>query len=278
MHARSTETLALLKTSWEVDVGSMVNKIAAMAFAGTAILVSPMASAAPVANGGFESGLAGWYSWGYTSSIGATALATGDTPYAPIEGNASALVVAMSAAKPNENWTCDDDRWNFNCPLPIEFTSSTAPRPSHDQWLNTEGVGYQMPYLPVWPYFRNGAYIARDIDVHAGDSLTWAWTAWGEAADSLSYDKAYLIATNGLQAQIVRYTQGGANSISFDQGGVWSIFIGLAQYEDNQVWGAIEVDSIELHSVPEPTSLALALGAVIALAITRRSLASKTSR
>ncbi|WP_431287643.1 hypothetical protein [Roseateles chitinivorans] len=130
----------------------------------------------------------------------------------------------------------------------------------------------------MYPYFKYGAYIARDIDVQIGDSLTWAWKAWGEAADSISSDKAYLIATNGLQSQIVRYAPGKDNSISFDEGGIWSIFIGLAQYEDNQVWGAIEVDSVELHSVPEPTSLALALGAVIALALTRGSLASKARR
>ena len=199
-----------------------------------------LAAAAPVLNGGFESGdLAAWY------SSGTAAIANGSAGYSALSGNHSALVVAVSTA-PVPPYSCATDIWNVNCPQPLPFSASGAPLPTHTNY-QFFGVGFA---------FYRGAFIGQDLTVTAGQKVEWDWLPFGEAVGgSFSVDEARFYATNGVIEQTIDF-DANVRSFEFSQSGVWSIYFGLYQTEDPYIYSAIMVDSVRL--VSEPPTLALA--------------------
>lgn len=237
------------------------------------------ARAAAVINGDFEDGLNGWYSaptYYNDYATGTTAIATRDSAYQPIAGSASAFIVALSWWQLTEEVTCVTDLWNAACPLPITFAVTGVAPPTHNRWLNGLNHPYIPPYDDIGYYFRNGGYIAQDVHVAAGDTLAWKWGRYGELAigaiggPDYGLDNAWFIATNGEVSTRISIRSGAPASFTFHEGGLWSIFFGVQQTEDNQVWSGLTLDSVRLNSVPEPNTLALGIAAVISLAVARR--------
>ncbi|MDH0865308.1 PEP-CTERM sorting domain-containing protein [Mitsuaria sp. GD03876] len=219
------------------------------------------AQALPLTNGDFENGLAGWYSRGWTD-LGPggsnTAIVDAASPYAPISGS-SAMIVAVSGNPLGPNWTCAQDVWNLACPLPMPFTAPGAGLPT-----------YTFSVLPA--VFHYGAFLARDLTVAAGDTLNWDWRAYGELAVDPFYDNGWFYATNGDIVERVALREGG-HAYTFSQGGLWSVYFGVGQSEDSEIWSAVMLDNVSLEAaqnVPEPTSVLLGLAGLAALGVSRR--------
>jgi hypothetical protein len=221
-----------------------------------------LAQALPVVNGDFENGLGGWYSTGWQSNLGPggsnTAIVMAASPYAPISGS-SAMIVAVSGQSLGPNWTCAQDVWNLNCPLPMPFTAPGAGAPT-----------YTFPVMGA--VFHYGAYLARDLTITAGDTLNWDWRAYGELATDPLYDNGWFYATNGTIVERVALRDGG-HSYTFAESGLWSVYFGIGQSEDNEIWSAVMLDNVGLvpgQSVPEPSSALLGLAGLAAMGTMRR--------
>jgi PEP-CTERM motif len=220
-------------------------------------------AAGVVANGDFESGsLSGWYSMG-TFYPGQTAIVSGTSGsagYYPMGGNYSALIVAVSNA-PVPPYSCLNDQWNLACPQPLPFATSSAPIPTFTNWsgVNVGGTA-----------FLRGAYIGQDVNVLAGETLTWNWIPAGEASPNGNVDSARFFASNGSTEVFIQQSQN-LHSFTFPSAGLWSIYFGLGQGEDPRVYSTLELDSIKITPVPEPATLGMfALGAVATLWAGRR--------
>jgi len=208
----------------------------------TGLLVSCLALAghahADVVNGGFETGtLAGWYSSGTTAIASAT-------PYTPLAGLSSALVVAMSQA-PVPPYSCSTDVWNIACPQPLPFASSDIGSMTYTGY-NGGGANN---------LFRFGGFIGQDVTVQAGDTVRWSWSLFGEAAGG-SIDGARFYATNGNIESVIN-ASANLRSYQFAAPGLWSLYLGAYQSEDSYLYSAVLIDSVGISAIPESSSLVL---------------------
>lgn len=211
--------------------------------------VAMSAHGAAVLNGDFEGGsLSGWYAAGANVNGSSTAIVNAGNGYPALAASNSALIVAMSTQSLGPNVTCASDIWNVACPLPVQFSPSGAGAPT----FFSQNVAGR---------FLRGGFIAQDVNVAAGDTLDWVSQLLGEVSRG-SVDNAFFVAYNGSTEAVVDL-RGNVSSFTFSQGGLWSIFFGVQQTEDPQIWSALKVDSIAFRAaeVPEPDSLALAFAA-----------------
>lgn len=230
-----------------------------------ASLVSTIAVADPV-NRGFETGnLTGWASTidgpnGTAVAPSPTiAMASIGSPYSPIEGAFSALIVAMSNATPGGPYgDCNVDVWNYSCRPPLPFVSSGGSLPTYSLKPFGGAIG-------AW-----STDLAQDITVEAGQKLQWDWQLFGEAAcNSTSQgtrycvDNGWFFATNGMDTKYLFAPSTGIVSrgyIDFQSSGTWSIYFGVGQTEDRSAYSALMLDNV--HLVPTPGTLSLALMAL----------------
>lgn len=120
--------------------------------------------------------------------------------------------------------------------------------------------------------FHYGAYLARDLTVAAGDTLQWDWRAYGELAVDPFYDNGWFYATNGTIVDRVALREGG-HSFKFTEGGLWSVYFGVGQSEDANIWSAVMLDNVALQAaqdVPEPATAMLGLLGLAAMGAGRR--------
>jgi hypothetical protein len=229
-----------------------------------AVLISILGSArADVVNGDFETGdLTGWYSKGIFFDGGTTAMARGVGGYFPMSGAASALIVAVSGA-PVPPYNCIQDIWNVNCPLPLGFSTSSAPPPSYSSGFMENSV------------FRYGAYLGQDVNVVAGDVLTWNWIPGGEAQCGCGgIDGARFFAMNADTQLFINDSQN-IRTFTFPASGKWSIYFGLYQGMDYYLYSTLELDSVKISSVPEVANTWLLLFGLSTVFFVRRSRAQK---
>lgn len=209
------------------------------------------AHAAPVvANGGFESGSAA--GWTVERTV---AIASVGSPYAPLAGGYSALLVAESTYTEGGVAPCDWDIWNVGCPRPLPYVATGGPTLTYD------GAG------PV----RRGGQVGQDLSVRQFDELHWDWLVFGEATH-FDTDFGYFQATNATTNEVLRFSTGpdGHGTFVFDSAGIWSVRFYIAQYPDNWAYSAMLLDGVELRAVPAPGSLALAFAALVAAGVGRR--------
>jgi PEP-CTERM motif len=229
--------------------------------------VMDAAAAGVVTNGDFESGsLTGW--WGVRTAI--VSPTSGSVGYYPMSGNHSALIVAMSSA-PVPPYTCANDKWNVACPQPLPFATALGPVPTY-----TDGFGVSVG-LSVFHY---GSFIGQDVNVLAGETISWNWIPGGEAAPNGNVDSARFFATNGSPSSEVLIQQNqNLLSYTFPSAGTWSIYFGLNQSEDPRIYSTLELDSVKITPVPEPATLGMfALGAVATLWAGRRKQSVQANR
>lgn len=217
------------------------------------------APAAPVVvNGGFESGsTTGW------TVERTVAMAAAGSPYVPLAGAFSALLVAESTYTENGIAPCDWDIWNVGCPRPLPYEATGGPALSYD------GAG------PV----RRGGQVGQDLTVRQYDELHWDWQVFGEAIH-FDTDFGYFQATNATTNEVMRFNTGptGHGTYVFDSAGTWSVRFYIAQYPDNWAYSAMLLDGVELRAVPTPGSLALTLAGLLGAGLGRRLAPRRTPK
>jgi hypothetical protein len=245
-----------------------MNKFIASSFTIVALSVTASVNAAtePI-NGKFESGdLTGWYSKGSLTLESSTAIASGTAGYTQIEGVYSALIVAQSVFPfQNGGIGCEYDIWNIQCPQPLPFSPSLGPKPVH---ANAPFGG------EVGALYKVGGYLAQDVQVTAGDTISWRWEAFGEARypnDGL--DVARFYATDGSAWKSILYSGSNqADMFQFPTTGTWSVYFGIDQYQDGWIYSALLLDSVVVTSVPEPKrGLSLLFGLLALASLHRRA-------
>jgi hypothetical protein len=132
----------------------------------------------------------------------------------------------------------------------------------------------------------------QDVTVRAGNKLTWDWTVFGEATETIMAcrefcDDAFFIASNGSEIDYIyapRASGVSGGSFTFDTEGKWTLMFGVSQIGDNEMYSALLLDGVQIEApepreAPEPKSLALVLLALSGAAlVTRRQLRSTTER
>jgi hypothetical protein len=213
--------------------------------------LSPPVSAAQIINGNFETlNLSGWY------SSSTTAIANGVAGYAPLQGAASALIVAMSTA-PIPPYTCQNDVWNVSCTLPLPFAASGAPLPTYTNYSPSPGVAFA---------FLRGGFIGQDVVATQGDKLTWNWLLAGD-----SIDEGRFYATNGSTQVAIDYSLN-ISTFTFPSSGLWSIYFGLYQREDPYIYSVLKLDSVAIQAVPDLSSTIAMLLGITCLAVRKQSM------
>ena len=262
---------------------------------GVACLTACVAQAS-VVNGGFESGgLSGWTAVYLTSQQCAggsctpdgsvshaasptIAMATTGSAYSPISGSASALLVQVSAGPSSPYGGCNVDIWSVGCPQPIPFTSAVQGQ------LPTYFSG---PTLG--PRARLQTAIGQDIEILDGQSLRWSWQIFGEATLGAScqypnlgegscYDYAWFYASNGTDSIFLPFRGTSAltdEMVGFSSSGRWSIYFGVNQTTDPEIYSALLLDDVNL--VPTPSTLSLALLGLLGLLAVPRVAARKVA-
>lgn len=239
------------------------------------LAVPAVVSAGQINNGSFEAGnFGGWKLFAY----GAALTPTG-SPWPPITGSYSALVVAMSSAPLNADFTCADDVWNVACPEPLFRYTGDGTRLTYEFCCSTTEPS--LPFLP-----RAGAAIGQDVIVNVGDRLQWDWRCVDQAGEcsgstlpsTISGDIGWFFARNLTEGYTLatgqRQLQSG--SFIFPAGGLWSVYFGVAQgFDDNFLWSGLQVDNVVLRDVAEPGSMTLALAGLGGLLLVGRKAGRK---
>ena len=132
------------------------------------------------------------------------------------------------------------------------------------------------PPAGIQNIFNRGSYLGQDIQVNAGDVLNWDWQMDGR--DGLDFGR--FVALNGDVysfsdvIQTGNYYGGGnfrvQNTYTFAATGLYTIYFGTVQYEDNSLSSALTLDNVRLRNVPEPATLALVCAAMAGAFATRR--------
>jgi hypothetical protein len=243
-------------------------------------LSASSAIAAPVVNGGFETGnLGGWSSvitngiTVQTISHPTVAMPFAGSAYSPLDGQYSALLVTMSSASTNSPYGgCFRDVWNLGCPQPLPFVGGGGTVPSH-------------PIVPFGGAIALWAtIISQDVTIQAGQTLRWNWELFGEAACGIAnpgrcIDNGWMFASDGVATQFLYAPRSGSASSAtaeFHRSGNWSIYFGVGQTEDPQFYSALMVDSVRVVSTPG--SLGLSGAGLLAMVWVRRHQASTSLR
>ena len=235
----------------------------------SAVVLPLCASASQIVNGDFETGnLGGWNMFLYGAALPSAA-----SPWTPIQGNFSALILALSSQDPKYD-PCAPDNWTRFCsePLPRYTGDGTTLTYPYFSLYGQPGGGVPPGFpdaLPYFPLTREGGVIGQDITVQAGDSLTWDWKCVGECYD---YDDGWFYARSATGLASMRKDTGTLESASFTfpSGGTWSVYFGVGQYPEGWYWSGVLLDNVVLHETPEPGALALLGLSLAGLAFTRR--------
>ncbi|MDD3353281.1 PEP-CTERM sorting domain-containing protein [Zoogloea sp.] len=126
--------------------------------------------------------------------------------------------------------------------------------------------------LNSWSF--EGSALRQTLTVAAGDTLSFAWDF--SSLDTFMNDFAFVMVDG--QVNVLAHVLGGTGSGLFSQtflnGGSFDLVFGVADEGDYVGTSFLSIDQVSLRSaassVPEPTSLALGLGALGLLAALRR--------
>lgn len=212
-------------------------------------------------NGDFESGLAGWSTVGdastYTATTGALLLSTASTDLGAYD---------------------DPQPWSGTSAVDNADGALTAFAGLSSGALDLiDGNGDSLPAY-------TGSAASQTFSVAAGSTLSFSWNLLSK--DTYFADYAYVV-INGSLTQLGNSLSNTASaslaglstasgwqtfSHTFSQASTVQLVLGVVNVGDTTATSALLVDNVQVAAVPEPASLALALGglAVVAASARRR--------
>jgi hypothetical protein len=202
------------------------------------------AARAGIVNGSFESGLAGWNTFGDAAAVSGELVLT--TASARFDDDAPAPAGAFNVSG------------NDAAPAGGSLETFVGVAPGA---LDPDPVDAVQAF--------EGSAAGQGFLAQAGSVLSFRWNL--TSLDALPGDYAFVV----IDGQMTRFAWGpqpgdGEFSATFSSGGMHQLAFGVVDVGDFNGTSALRVDSVQVSAVPEPASVLLMLAGLGAIALTRR--------